>query len=126
MTSTAIVDRQRQERAASALMVLGRDQADRQVLLIECRRGHTLAAIYSTDAGLVFLSRPRPNMLDEQDLAGLQHHRSNCLDHGFTDMLQAPWVDDDLPAGCYCGNRTLSRLDIENDVKAGRQLVTVN
>jgi hypothetical protein len=126
MTTTVKVDKLRQDLAGAVLEALGPDRADHQVLLIECLRGHTLAAVYSTAAGLVFVSHPRPNTLDERDLCGVQHHRDIRADHEFADLLQAAWGDDDVPAGCYCGNHLLSRLDIENDINAGRQLITVS
>jgi hypothetical protein len=126
MTTTVTVDKKRQELAGAVLDALGPDRADHQVLLIECHRGHTLAAVYATAAGLVFVSHPRPNTLDERDLGGVQHHRNTHVDHEFVDLLQAAWADDDVPTGCYCGNRILSRLDIENDVNAGRHLITVS
>lgn len=125
MTTTVKVDKMRQDLAGAVLDALGPDRADHQVLLIECHRGHALAAVYSTAAGLVFVSHPRPSLLDEQDLRGVQHHRGNRTDREFRDLLHAAWADDDLPAGCYCGNHILSRVDLENDVNAGRQLVTV-
>jgi hypothetical protein len=40
-------------------------------------------------------------------------------------MFHAAWADDDLPAGCYCGNHTLSRSDLEADLNAGRRLITL-
>jgi hypothetical protein len=126
MTTTVKVDTLRQDLVGAALDALGPERADCQVLLVECQRGHTLAAVYSTAAGLAFVSHPRPNMLDEQDLRGVPHHRNARTDREFRDLLHASWADDDLPAGCYCGNRILSRVDIEDDVNAGRQLVTVN
>ena len=125
MTNTAIMDERRQRHAAFVLDALGPDRADHQVLLVECNRGHGLGAVYATDAGLVFVSHPRPNMLDDRDLEGLQHHRLSEPDHRFTDLLQTTWMDDDLPTGCHCGNHTLSRLDLENAINLGRQLVTI-
>jgi hypothetical protein len=126
MTNTVMADEWRQRQAKDALTALGRLRADRQVLLVECHRGHTLGAVYSTDVGPVFLSRPRPSLLDEHELTGVEHHRRNQPGREFVDLLDATWADDDLPAGCYCGNHTLSRIDLEAHLNAGRQLVTLS
>lgn len=125
MTSTVIADERRQRRAAAALEALGRHRADRQVLLVECQGGHALAAVYSTCAGLVVVSFPRPVMLDQRDLAGMQHHRRTRPGREFVDMLDATWADDDLPTGCYCGNHTLSRMELGSSLSAGRRLITI-
>lgn len=125
MTKTLTTSQRRYDQAERALDKLGRHRSDHQVMLVECRQGHTVAAVYATDLGPVLLSRIGPHAHGDMDFQDVGH-KYERPGRDFIDMLQAPWADDGLPAWCDCGNRLLSRSGLAADIAAGRRLLMVD
>ncbi|HKY58974.1 MAG TPA: hypothetical protein VJL80_13115 [Aeromicrobium sp.] len=119
------MSQERQERAEGALATLGSHRSDHEVLLVECRQGHRVAAVYETSVGAVFVSRIGPHAHGDMDLPDTGH-RVERPGEEFVDTLEAQFADDGLPAWCDCGNRTLSRSSLADDIAANRRTVLVN
>lgn len=119
------MSQERQERAEGALATLGSHRSDHEVLLVECRQGHRVAAVYETSVGAVFVSRIGPHAHGDMDLPDTGH-RVERPGEEFVDTLEAQFADDGLPAWCDCGNRTLSRSSLADDIAANRRTVLVD
>lgn len=119
------MSQERQERAEGALATLGSHRSDHEVLLVECRQGHRVAAVYETSVGTVFVSRIGPHAHGDMDLPDTGH-RVERPGEEFVDTLEAQFADDGLPAWCDCGNRTLSRSSLADDIAANQRTVLVD
>ncbi len=119
------MSQERRERAERALATLGSHRSDHEVLLVECRQGHRVAAVYDTNVGPVYVSRIGPHAHGDMDFPDTGH-RLERPGEEFVDALEAKWKDDGLPAWCDCGNRTLSRNDLAKDIAADRRTVLVD
>lgn len=119
------MSQERQERAEGALSALGSHRSDREVLLVECRRGHRVAAVYETPIGPVFVSRIGPHAHGDKDLPDTGHHVERP-GREFVDTLDGKGADDGLPVWCDCGNRTLSRSELAGDIAAARRTTLVD
>lgn len=84
-----------------------------------------MATVYLTALGPTYLAHIGPHAHGDMDFPDTGH-RLERPGRDFVDTLQAAWSDDDLPAWCDCGNRTLSRMRLVADIDAGRRKVLVN
>jgi hypothetical protein len=112
------------EKAWSALPHGGRDAVRLQV---HCGRGHHVAAVYATDAGLVYLAPVRAHSHGAHDLPD-EPHGAQRVQRWF-DLLAAgdgPMVDDALPAWCDCGHRVLSRAAVLEWLGDGEHRVVID
>lgn len=115
----------RQHRAERGLAALGIHRSDHQVLAVQCSRGHHVAAVFKTDEGRVYRSLIGPH----------SHGSKDFIDTGkggspggkeYVDLLVAEaWADDDLPAWCDCGPRTLSRAELLSLIRTGERMARV-
>ncbi len=115
----------RRDRAERGLADLGIHRSDHQLLGVQCSRGHHVAAVYKTDEGRVYQSVIGPHSHGSKDFidTGKSGSRSGT-EHA--DLLVAEaWADDNLPAWCDCGPRTLSRAELLGVIRAGEHLVRV-
>jgi hypothetical protein len=102
----------RQQRAAEALAVFGKQRSEHQRLSVQCARSHHLAAVYETEAGLVYHAVEGPHAHGSKDFVDTAHH-GGTRGTEYVDLLRAdPMSDDGLPAWCDCGPHTLSRRDL--------------
>jgi hypothetical protein len=114
----------RHDRATRLLTELGDELADHEVLSVQCRHSHHVAAVYDTGAGLVFRSVTGPHAHGRKDRADVAHH---ATEHGhvYAEVLDAPQADAMLPGSCDCGAWSLSRADLLADVRAGTRTTHV-
>ena len=125
MTTRTSAPRVRQEWAAQALAGLGSHRSDHQVLGLQCRNAHHLAAIYRTEAGLVFVSRTGRHSHGSRDFVDTGHH-GRRPGREFVDFLDvADPVHDTLSGWCECGPRNVSRRAIRAWLAEGRRTVRV-
>ena len=112
----------RHQAAHRAIDALAGDLADHQRLMVQCPRSHHVAAVYETDAGLVYRATTGPHSHGSRDRVDVAHHSSS---HGeYVDLLAAsPTVDDVLPASCSCGPWSLSRSQLLSDIRSGHRTV---
>lgn len=88
-------------------------QAGEQVRLrVRCGRGHHVATVFDTPAGLVFHSVIGTHAHGDRDFVDTGHG-AHDLGTRYVDLLAADGiVDDALPAACECGPHTLSRAQL--------------
>jgi len=112
--------------ARSALDELGAHRAQARKLNVRCSRGHHVAAVYATSAGLVYASSTSARAHGSRDFADVPHGTGPRLGER-VDLLHRsdPLVDDALPASCECGPRVLSRSDLLRAVTEHRRRFNV-
>ncbi|HEX6345214.1 hypothetical protein [Umezawaea sp.] len=110
------------EAARAALDEIGAHRARARKLTVRCSRGHHVAAVYATSAGLVYASCTRARAHGSRDFADVPRAAGSRRDEQ-VDLLQRddPLVDDALPASCECGPRVLSRSDLLRAVAEHRR-----
>lgn len=113
--------------ARQAYEALGRSPSQAVVLQLRCDSAHHVAAVYRTEAGLVYRST----------LKATAHGRRDRVDEGHNGKKRGtPWFDllaptddpmlaDELPAACECGPFTLSREELQRQVQAGVKRIQV-
>jgi hypothetical protein len=117
MNQTTSADRRRI--AADALAGLGAHRTDHQRLNVQCPRSHHLAAVYETQAGLVYHAIEGPHAHGSKDRLDTAHH-GGPRGAEFVDLLAGDAMSDDgLPAWCDCGPRTLSRAALLKEAESG-------
>jgi hypothetical protein len=118
---------QRETAARAAVEALGRSPSQHARLQISCGRGHHVAVVYDTDSGLVFRSAVRARAHGKRDQPDTGHNGSP-KERVWLDLLDAhgPSVDDELPAGCECGPRTLSRHLVQGFIADGERHVVLS
>ncbi|WP_155981357.1 hypothetical protein [Nocardia sp. BMG111209] len=65
---------ERQQAAARALDALGRSRGEHVLLRVRCGRGHHVAAVIATPAGVVFESRIGGHAHGRRDFVDEAHH----------------------------------------------------
>lgn len=111
--------------AADALALLGTQRSEHQRLSVQCPHSHHLAAVYETEAGLVYHAIEGPHAHGSKDRIDTAHHGGpRGTEH--VDLLAGdPMSDDGLPAWCDCGPHTLSRSELLKEAAAGQRTVRV-
>jgi len=103
---------QRRDEAEAAWAALPHGGHDRVILQVQCARSHHVAAVYETASGAVYSARIRSRSHGSRDRVGEPHG-----DHEITRWFDLVTVDDagddELPAWCDCGHRTLSRAAVK-------------
>ncbi|WP_372736614.1 hypothetical protein [Nocardioides sp.] len=116
----------RRAAAAAALAAVGSPRSENQVVSIQCHDGHHVAKVFRTDAGLVFASSTGPHGHGSRDFVDTGHHGDRSGQE-FVDLLDVgPTHEDDLPAWCDCGARTLSRADVIDYANSGKRTVHID
>ncbi len=113
--------------ARHAFVNLGLSPSANMVVQVQCNHAHHVAAVYKTDAGLVYHSVLHSKAHGRRDYEDQGHHASK-LGSDWFDLLDPgadPGIGDELPAGCECGPQTLSRQLLLEQVTAGRKRVTI-
>jgi len=117
---------ERRDRAHAALAALG-PRHERTRLEVRCASGHHVAAVMeSPDGLLIYATTIGPHSHGSNDRVDTGHgtgaHGRPFVD--FLDTGDIPNQEDDLPAGCECGPRTLSRTALTDAVaKRARHLL---
>ncbi|MDD7942438.1 hypothetical protein PHK61_28890 [Actinomycetospora lutea] len=92
---------------------------------MQCARNHHVAEVYEAEDALVVLTSTGPRAHGRRDFVdaphGAAHHGTRLVD----DLDAGPDTDDDLPAACECGPRTLSRSDLLTAVRRGEHHLRV-
>jgi hypothetical protein len=111
------------EAAWSALPRGGRDQVR---LRVQCARGHHVAAVHATDAGLVYVAPLRAHSHGSYDRPAEPH--GDQRPHQWFDLVAVTdsAADDPMPAWCACGHRTLSRSAVQQWLAAGERRVVID
>lgn len=123
MSTSASAPQERRASAAAALSALGVRRSDAQVLSVQCRDGHHVAAVYRTDAGMVVATRTGPHGHGSRDFIDTGH-RGARGGQDYVDLVEVgPSVGDDVPAWCDCGVWTLSRAEIIDHLGSGQRTV---
>ena len=118
MTSQASTTRRRRA-ASQALEALGPSRGDHQRLSVQCPRGHHVAAVFETEAGLVVRAMTGPHAHGSKDFVDTAHH-GGSRGVTYVDLLEPVSTSEDvLPAWCDCGPRNLSRAEIRRQVRPG-------
>jgi hypothetical protein len=111
--------------AADALALLGTQRSEHQRLSVQCPHSHHLAAVYETEAGLVYHAIEGPHAHGSKDRIDTAHH-GGPRGTEYVDLLAGgPMSDDGLPAWCDCGTHILSRSELLKDAAAGQRTVRV-
>lgn len=107
--------------ARQAFAALGRSPSQAVVLQLRCDSAHHVAAVYRTDAGLVYHSMLQSTAHGRRDRVDQGHNGSRRGTDWF-DLLAPtddPVLTDELPAACECGPFTLSRDELVRQIGAG-------
>jgi len=107
---------------------LGAHRGDHLRLRVSCSRSHHVASIYETASGLVYTAPCTAHAHGSRDYVDAPHGVEPC-GHEWADVLAVAndlMADDELPAGCECGPRTLSRTELLRAVAAHRRHLRVS
>lgn len=118
----------REAQAREAFEALGASPSEQAVLQVHCSAAHHVAAVFRTGAGPVYHSILHFKAHGRRDYEDLGHHATR-LGTDWFDLLEPgpdPLVSDELPAGCECGPRTLSRALLLEQVAQGVGRVVVD
>lgn len=115
-SSPGLSPTERRAAARTALDVLGGQRAEHLLCMVRCSRSHHVAAVYDTAAGPVYASISGPHAHGHRDFVDTGHHgrRAGTTILDLLDAGTGSAVNDELPAWCECGPRTLSRADLQN------------
>ena len=118
----------RAEQARKAFEALGPSPSQSVVVQVQCASAHHVAAVYKTEAGLVYHSVLHSKAHGRKDYEDIGRHASR-LGVDWFDLLDPgadPSLSDELPAGCECGPRTLSRSLLIEQITQGLTRVNVD
>lgn len=97
-------------------------------LRVRCGESHRVATVYATDVGLVYVARSGPRAHGSKDFLDAAHHDAA---HGteVADLVELgpdDLGDDELPASCECGPRSVSRAQLLEALRSGQRRLLVN
>lgn len=111
--------------AERALATLGADRHNQILVRVRCARSHHVATVYGTEAGAVVVTQVGPHAHGSRDFVDLAHH-GRRPGAEYVDLLDGgPFAEDELPAGCECGTRTLSRTQLRRAIEDYRRVIQV-
>lgn len=118
----------RRNRARRSFEALGGERRKHRRLVVACARNHHVAEVYDADGVLVVLTSTGPRAHGRRDFVdtahGPAHHGRVLVDD--LDPAADPTADDELPAVCECGPRTLSRAALLAAVRDGEHHLRVD
>ncbi|WP_246128077.1 hypothetical protein [Amycolatopsis rhizosphaerae] len=124
MTSEYLSPSQRRAVAEEALAQLGADRRKHVVLRVRCGRSHHVASVYDTGAGRVVATQTGTRAHGSRDFVDVAHHGTRAPD--YVDLLEADTFSEDLlPAGCECGNMSLSREELRRSIESEQRVLQV-
>ncbi|NLV80886.1 MAG: hypothetical protein GXY65_16400 [Rhodococcus sp.] len=116
---------ERRRQALEAVRDLGKQRTDHALLKVKCPASHMVAAVYDTSAGHVVVCGTGPGGHGSRD-RNANNRGGDSLDDKFVDTVEATqFEDDELPAGCGCGPRTISRKKLQDAVVSHAHVVTL-
>lgn len=118
---------ERRAAARAAITALDGPLSAHRKLDVRCRQSHHVAAVYEADGELVYSATVGPHGHGSRDRVDAGHGSSDC-GRGHTDLLDTSgdlMSDDNMPASCECGPRTLSRAALLASVEEGVRHVIV-
>lgn len=123
----------RRAAAQTALDGLEPSPGAHAILAVQCARAHHVAVVYASPDGLIY-SAPQLRRHAHGDRDRFDgHHREPKHSHAgprpWVDFLVPgadPTVDDELPAGCECGQRTLSRAALTQAIREGERRLVID
>lgn len=117
---------ERSRTAEQALATIPHGGRDAIELRVHCSRSHTLSTVYDTDSGLVYASPLRGRSHGSHDLPDSPHSGHEAK--RWLDLLDVDPIlaDDALPAWCDCGQRTLSRAEVQKWIAGGDHRVVLD
>lgn len=126
MSSRVGIQTERSRAAQQALAAIPHGGRDAITLRVHCAKSHTVATVYDTGAGLVYETALRARSHGSSDLPDSPH--SGHETKRWFDLLNADPVasDDNLPAWCDCGQRTLSREQVLKWIAAREHRVVID
>ena len=124
MQTQPLTQSQRSALAQSALAALPSGGHDFLRLTVSCARGHHVAQVYATGAGLVYSAPLRAHSHGRRDQPDHPHDHEQA--HRWFDLLDTADGDDSMPAWCDCGHRVLSRAAMLQWLAAGEHRVIVD
>jgi hypothetical protein len=109
---------ERRAAAQAAVAELGGHRSKHLRLDVRCRRSHHVAAVYEADGQLVYTAVVGPHGHGGRDFVGTGHgaDRQGRRYSDLLDIGDSPFDDDELPASCECGPRTLSRAALSDAI----------
>lgn len=119
---------ERRSAARAAITALDGPLSSHRRLDVRCRDNHHVAAVYEADGELVYSATVGPRGHGSRDRVDAGHGSSNS-GRGHVDLLDTGGdllADDDMPASCECGPRTLSRAALLASVEEGTRHVIVD
>jgi len=127
MSESELTHAERSELAEAAWSALPHGGHDAVRLRVQCRRGHHVATVFTTTAGLVYVAPVRPRSHGAHDLP--DQPRRDQQPHRWFDFItegETSTADDTLPAWCDCGHRALSRTGVQEWLSSGEHRVVIN
>lgn len=116
----------RRRAASAALAALTSRRSDHQLLGVRCARSHHVAWLFDTEAGIVYATVTGPHAHGSRDRVDTAHHGGRRGTE-YADLLDAgPHADDELPAWCECGPRTISRTALVHALDADQRVLRVS
>ncbi|MHA4853609.1 hypothetical protein L1080_029310 [Rhodococcus sp. MSC1_016] len=125
MDTEQLLPTDRRRLARTAVESLGTQRSDHAIVRVTCPASHRVATVYRTDEGPVVVAGGGPGGHGSRDRAGTGHH-GDRPGTDYIDMLDASrFEDDQIPARCACGSRTLSRTELRQAVQSHTHAVSV-
>ena len=116
---------ERRNGAESAWAILPHGGHDKVLLQVQCARSHHVAVVYDTAVGPVYASRIRSRSHGSRDRVG-EPHGDQVIARWFDLVAVDDAGDDELPAWCDCGHRTLSRAALSEWLAAHETRVIID
>jgi hypothetical protein len=111
--------------ARKAVEALGVGRGDYAIVRVTCPASHRVATVYRTDEGPVIVAGGGPGAHGSRDRVDTAHH-GDRLGSEYVDMLESTrFEDDEVPARCACGSRTLSRAELKRAVETHTHALAV-
>ncbi|SEB78310.1 hypothetical protein SAMN04490239_1644 [Rhodococcus koreensis] len=111
--------------ARKAVEALGVGRSDHAIVRVTCPASHRVATVYRTDEGPVIVAGGGPGAHGSRDRVDTAHH-GDRLGSEYVDMLESTrFEDDEVPARCACGSRTLSRAELKRAVQTHTHALAV-
>lgn len=117
----------RRAAARAAVEALDERRDEHVRLRVRCAENHHVATVYDTTIGLVYTSRIGGHAHGSKDFVDVAHHdaRHGVLVADLVDPGPEEIAEDELPASCECGPRTVSRADVMRALAAGERRILV-
>ncbi|MFC4602738.1 hypothetical protein [Rhodococcus kronopolitis] len=125
MNTLEVTPSERRRIARIAVDALGPQRSDHALVRVTCPASHHVATVYRTAEGSAVVAGLGPRSHGSRDFVDTAHHGDHSGSE-FVDLLAASrYEDDELPASCACGARTLSRRELLDAVVSHTKSLTL-